>query len=421
MTETTSATRTVVGLFDTMEEANQAALELEQSGISRSNVSVIAANEAGKYADYSSGTGEVGKGVAGGAGAGAAVGGGLGLLTGLTALAIPGFGPVIAAGPIAAALTGAGIGAATGGLIGGLSKAGVSEDDARDYEEAVRRGGVLLTVRTTKELSDDAADILDDNGAHDIDKKKTEWAGSGYIARGNDSSTTMNRGADSTHRHGADLTEGERSIPVVEESLKVGKRDVGGRGVRVYAHVSEQPVEETVNLREEHIRVDRRPANRPATEQDFEAFREGSIDLTETREEAVVSKDSRVVEEVVVGKSVDSRKQTVRDSVRKTDVRVEETGNRPASGQTTSDTVGFDTDYRNDYKTRYANRGRDYEYYAPAYQFGSTFANESRYRDRDWTTAEPELRRDWETRGQGAWDDFKDNIRYGWDRVRGKR
>jgi len=131
-----TGTRTVVGLFDSMDDAHRAVEDLNREGISRDEVSIIASNDKNQYADYSSGTGEVGKGVAGGAGAGAAVGGGLGLLAGLTALAIPGFGPVIAAGPIAAALTGAGIGAAAGGLIGGLRKAGVSESDAPSTKKA---------------------------------------------------------------------------------------------------------------------------------------------------------------------------------------------------------------------------------------------------------------------------------------------
>src|SRR3954447_24896178 len=128
MTNAMTHTRTVVGLFDSLPEANRAVDELVREGVSRDDVSVIASNANDRYPEYSSGTGEVGKGTAKGAGAGAVVGGGLGLIAGLTALAIPGFGPIIAAGPIAAALTGAGIGAASGGLIGGLSKAGVSEN-----------------------------------------------------------------------------------------------------------------------------------------------------------------------------------------------------------------------------------------------------------------------------------------------------
>ena len=114
------------------------------------------------------------------------------------------------------------------------------------------------------------------------------------------------------------------AIPVVEEELRVGKREVNRGGVRVYSHVTERPVEEDVQLREEHVRVQRNPVNRPASEADFQAFKEGTVELTETTEEPVISKQARVVEEVVVGKDVTDRTQTVRDSVRRTDVEVEE-------------------------------------------------------------------------------------------------
>jgi uncharacterized protein (TIGR02271 family) len=97
--------------------------------------------------------------------------------------------------------------------------------------------------------------------------------------------------------------------------------------VRVISTVVEKPVEEQVTLREETVRVDRRPVNRPATEADFaNASTTGAIEMTETREEAVVAKDARVVEEVVVGKETTERTETIRDTVRRTDVHVEETG-----------------------------------------------------------------------------------------------
>lgn len=408
MQETMTSKRTVVGLFDNMEDANRAATELETRGIRRNEISLIASNEAGKYADYSSGTGEVGKGIAGGAGAGAAIGGGLGLLAGLTALAIPGFGPVIAAGPIAAALTGAGIGAAAGGLIGGLSNAGVSEEDAHLYEEGVRRGGVLLSLRTTDDKTDEAADILDRNGAKNIDEKSREWEKAGWKSGYSAARTSTTTGS-------KDTAPGDRKIPVVEERLNVGKREVSKRGVRVYSNVTNRPVEENIDLRDEKIHVERRPADRPATEKDFAAFKEGTIELTEVREEPVVSKTARVVEEVVVGKEVDHHTETVRDNVRRTDVKVENTG----------DLSSYDNDFRADYQKRYATSGRNYDYYKPAYQFGTTYASDAKYRDRDWDAVEPGLRKDWESRGhgtgQGTWEDFKDSVRYGWDRVRGRR
>lgn len=400
MASTAIGNRTVVGLFEDFDSAQKAANELERAGITRDQISVVAGNESGRYSDYVSGSGEVGKHTAGKAGAGAAIGGGLGLLAGLAALAIPGFGPVIAMGPIATALAGAGIGAAAGGLIGGLREAGVPEHHAEYYAEGVRRGGVLVTVRTTDALADRAADILDNAGAVDVDERATQWRTSGWNPKHTGKFT------DETS------FQGERKMDVVQEDIEIGKREVGRRGVRVFSEVTERPVEKQVNLRDEKIRVDRQPVNREARPGEIDTFKEGQIELTEKREEPVVKKTARVVEEVRVGKDVNERTETVRDTVRRKDVRVEDTGGAR---------VDYDEDFRTDYQTRYANRGQSYDYYAPGYRFGSTYANDQRYRDRDWNIVESDLRRDWESRGHGKWEDFKDSIRYGWDRVRGRR
>ena len=115
-------------------------------------------------------------------------------------------------------------------------------------------------------------------------------------------------------------------IPVVEEELKVGKREVERGGVRVETRVEERPVEEQVNLREERVRVERRPVDRPASEADFNEAQHGrSFEVREKSEEAVIGKEARVVEEVVVGKEAQERTETVRDTVRKTEVDVVET------------------------------------------------------------------------------------------------
>ena len=115
----------------------------------------------------------------------------------------------------------------------------------------------------------------------------------------------------------------EQAIPVVEEELVVGKRTVDQGGVRVYRRVVEIPVEESINLREEHVNVARTAVDRPATEADL-AFGDRSIELTETAEEAVVSKSAHVVEEVVVGKESSEHTQVISDTVRRTEVEVEE-------------------------------------------------------------------------------------------------
>jgi len=94
--------------------------------------------------------------------------------------------------------------------------------------------------------------------------------------------------------------------------------------VRVYTRITEQPVEEQVTLREEHVNVERHAVNRPVAAADMDAFKEGTIELRETAEEAVVAKQARVVEEVVVNKEATQHTETIRDTVRRTDVDVQE-------------------------------------------------------------------------------------------------
>jgi len=341
---TMTQTRTVVGLFDSRTDAQKAIDELTREGISRNDISMMSSGDTNQFAESSSGTGQLGRGIAN---TGAAAGGDL-------------------------------------GRIAGFTRAGVTAEDARLFEEGIRQGGFLVTVRTTADHTDHVSDVLDRNGAVDIDEKSRGWQTSGRDVR-----TTS--GTDTTSRNFTGDSAKERAMPVVEEKLQVGKRQVGGKRVRVYSEVKEQPVTENVELREEHVHVDRRPADRPATEADMRAFREGSIELSETREEAVVSKEARVVEEVVVSKDVNVRNQPIHDSVRRTEVHVDER-NMPA----------------------------EYDNSHPGYRFGSYYANDPEYRDRDWNTAEPHIRRDWESRGHGAWEDFKDSIRHGWDKIRGR-
>jgi len=109
----------------------------------------------------------------------------------------------------------------------------------------------------------------------------------------------------------------------VEEEVQVGKRAVE-RDVRVHTTVTEKPVEEQVHLREEHVTVERRPADRPASGADQAVFKEGVIEITETVEEPVVAKQARVVEEVVIHKEATDHVETIRDTVRRTDVEVEQ-------------------------------------------------------------------------------------------------
>jgi len=204
---------------------------------------------------------------------------------------------------------------------------------------------------------------------------------------------------------------------VVEEELQVGKREVQRGGVRVYTHVTETPVEETVRLHEEHVNVERRPVDRPLTAADTAAFKEESIELRETAEEAIISKQARVVEEVVVGKTATDRTETVRDTVRRTDVEVEQLDTQHT--RRNADFSSYETDFRGNYNRTYANTGMTYEQYAPAYQYGYNLQNDPRYRGKDWNTVQADVQRDWESRQPGTWDKFSNAIRYSWDKTIG--
>lgn len=142
------ATKTLTGLYETREIALDTASELKAANIAETDISIVAAGEAG---DRTASDGETGNmtdtGVGQGAAVGGVLGGGLGLAAGLGALVIPGIGPVLALGWLLPAAVGAAVGASGGGVLGALIGAGVNEEHAHVYAEGVRRGGSLVTVR----------------------------------------------------------------------------------------------------------------------------------------------------------------------------------------------------------------------------------------------------------------------------------
>jgi uncharacterized protein (TIGR02271 family) len=201
--------------------------------------------------------------------------------------------------------------------------------------------------------------------------------------------------------------------------LQVGKRVVRRGGVRVYSRVVDRPVEENVELREEHVTVDRRKVDRPAEAGELSGLRDQSIEVTEVTEEPVVQKRARVREEVVVGKETNRRTEKVRDTVRRTEVEVERLG---GDDRRTDANVDYRADFRRDWQERYSSSGDAYETYEPAYEYGYTSANDERWRGRSWSEVEPQLRSDYERRYPGStWERMKDSVRYGWEKVTGRR
>lgn len=173
--------KTIVALYDDFVEAQRTVQDLVDNGFQRNNISLVASDAEGEYADYLAQT-DVDEDVsaAEGAGFGAIVGGLTGLLVSLTALAIPGIGPVLVAGPIAATLIGAGVGAVTGGIVGALVDLGVPEDEAGYYAEGVRRGGTLVTVTTSDHMSERAIEIMDSHNPIDVEERVATWQESGW-------------------------------------------------------------------------------------------------------------------------------------------------------------------------------------------------------------------------------------------------
>ena len=283
-----AAQRTITAFFDSRTDADEAVARLKQAGIAQENVRVIA-----QESDATAAAGE-----------------------------------------------------STEGFWESLRDLFMPEEDRQTYAEGLRRGGYLVTVHTTDEQYEPALDILDDEGTIDIEERAQSWRSEGWTGPSASADTMGRTGTTSAAgltgatggRTGSMATGGTSQattgsdrdtevIPVAEEELHVGKRDVSHGRVRVRSYVVERPVEEQVSLREERVSVERRPVEgsmRSGAASGDELFRERTVELDETSEEAVVSKEARVKEELVVKKNVEQRTETVSDTVRRTEVDVED-------------------------------------------------------------------------------------------------
>jgi uncharacterized protein (TIGR02271 family) len=188
----------------------------------------------------------------------------------------------------------------TGSKISGFFKNLFDDDDESTSHIHAASNGTTVTVHTrTDQESQQAAQILDNFGALDVNES---------YERQRTASTGDTTG----------------TISVIQEDLQVGKKEVETGGVRLRSRIVERPVEETVRLREEHVHVERTPVNRVATEADFAAFQEGTIEVTEHAEIPVVAKEARVVEEISLDKQVSEREEIISDTVRHTEVDTED-------------------------------------------------------------------------------------------------
>jgi stress response protein YsnF len=186
-------------------------------------------------------------------------------------------------------------------------------DEHRTYSQVARRSTVVTVHAQSQSEAERAADLLDRYGAVDVNERAAQYGYSGTSTANTTTDTTTDRGA----------TTG-MAIPIIEENLEVGKRVVETGGVRLRSRIVERPVEEQLRLRREHVHVERIPVDRPVTEADLANFKEGTIEVTEHAEVPVVAKEARIVEEVRLEKDVEEREEIIRDTVRSTDVDVEQ-------------------------------------------------------------------------------------------------
>ena len=219
-----------------------------------------------------------------------------------------------------------------------LNRIGAPQRDLKHLEDGIRKGGVVISLEAPESRSDAIEAIFHKYSAEKIDETDVNRAAAEpFVA------PVAAVGSDRV------LAAEGAVVPVVEEDLLVGKREVDRGGVRVFRRVVEEPISEDVSLHEEHVVIERRPVDRAVTNADLSAG-DQTIELIETDEIPVVSKTSRVVEEVRVGKVESDRTETVRDTVRHTEVEVEEvagtsTGTTGLTGTTGTGTSKTDRSF----------------------------------------------------------------------------
>ncbi|WP_018260113.1 YsnF/AvaK domain-containing protein [Methylobacterium sp. WSM2598] len=231
-----------------------------------------------------------------------------------------------------------------GGFWASLKDIFMPDEDRYAYAEGMSRGGTMVIVTAEPGDASRIADVLEGAGAVHMDEREAAWrregwtgypaAASGTTATARGATASGTATARTTAATGAATARGgtatgatvgrDETIPVAEERLRVGKRVAEAGRVRVRSYVVETPVQEQVGLREERVHLERRPVDRAPTQADERLFAERTIEAAERAEEAVVSKDVRVKEEIGLRKDVEQRTETVSDKVRRTEVEIED-------------------------------------------------------------------------------------------------
>ncbi|NGZ77017.1 YsnF/AvaK domain-containing protein [Saccharibacillus alkalitolerans] len=336
----------VVGVFLTEREASEAVEDLKRYGYSGDDISIIAKNRKDTEAlNEQTGT-KAPEGAAGGAAAGGILGGVGGLLAGLGALAIPGIGPLLAAGPIATTLAGIAVGATGGGLVGGLIGLGIPEDEARSYDEHVGGGRLLVIVEAGEGHRTEVENIFRNHYALNHTQFGAEENGSNLTAESPrpmpsavDSAAPVREDAGFDRRErfddaaGADRapaaspSSGEETMQLRAEQLEIDKHRVRTGEVDVRKEIVREEKTITVPVTHEEVVIERRAVN--DMQSDESAGRDETIRIPVSEERIEVNKHNVVTEEVEVGKRSVEGTRHIEDTVKREEARVERTGRAP--------------------------------------------------------------------------------------------
>ncbi len=460
--------KTIVRLYDDVSLARDTVQDLTDAGFDQEKITLMAYDPYGDYAGYvdqtAGGTQDVGQEAAVGAGIGALIGGIGGLLLGMGALTLTGIGPILAAGPIAAALLGAGTGATVGGLIGLLMEGDVDEESAGLYAEGVRRGGTLVIVQTDDQDQKRAERILDERGAVNLKERSAGWRERGWMGyspqdqayspdevelernfytfepvyREHFERTYAGQGRpyagyEPAYYYGYDLvarrgyydrewldiepearSEWERQVTGGWEDVRSAVRHAWEEARQAVHLYEEGEWEDFEDLRDEfyeHYATHYTDRGYPFDRYEI-AYRYGYDLATDERYyeqdwDQIKDEARRKWEAQGVGAWADFREAVQHAwEVVSEDLVFED------------DFDYFDEDFQSHFQTTYGSSGNRYEHYLPAYRYGYDLATDESFRDRDWDDMEPEIRDNWERQEGGVWDDFKSAVHYAWVEVR---
>jgi stress response protein YsnF len=341
--------KTVVGVFTDANEARQSFNELVRSGFGQADISVVTPLD---------------------------MQGALNL--DFRPMDTADIGRVAARGPFADAIT------STQRGLGRLLRAhGFSPELADHYARAVRQGETLESLVVDDTDADRAVSIMTRHAAR---FGEPESMGAMGGAEKLESKTTNGNPTPGTIA----------TIPILREELRVGKREVERAHVRVGVHVAERPIDEKVRLREEHVEIERIATNRAPRPEEM-SFKNADLDIVEYGEEPVVEKDVRVVEEVIVKKTLGGREETIRDTARNTYIDVAEDR--------------FDRSLYQKHFESLGSKGR-FEEHLPAYELGHSL----RGKGGRWEEIEQKAKTSWEAKRPGTWDSVKDSVKHAFSR-----